>query len=214
MSYQQEKFTEIADAIRGKTGESGLIKPSDFKDKIGDVYDKGASDFLDGLVNYGNRVNYQRLFNEASIPILTLNYPINLNSGAGTADLRTFYNSKIKEIHGTINLSYPFQNVFSYCYDLETIDKIVVSGTADLSVIFSGCTKLKNLVIEGETNKNVRVEFSPLTKASIDRIVAILSDEATDKTVTLKQTAVEAAYTTAEWEALIATKPNWTFSLI
>lgn len=43
MSYQQEKFKEIADAIREKTGTVDLIKPSEFADKIEDVYNAGQN---------------------------------------------------------------------------------------------------------------------------------------------------------------------------
>ena len=46
MSVQQEKFTEIADAIRAKTGETDLIKPSEFAGKVKDVYDAGAKNEL------------------------------------------------------------------------------------------------------------------------------------------------------------------------
>lgn len=63
MSVQQEKFTEIADAIRNKTGENDLIKPSEFADKIEDVYDAGAKSeydrFWDTIQQNGNRTNYQ-----------------------------------------------------------------------------------------------------------------------------------------------------------
>ena len=41
MSYQQEKFKEIADVIREKTGTEETIKPSQFKDKISEVFDAG-----------------------------------------------------------------------------------------------------------------------------------------------------------------------------
>lgn len=43
MSYQQDKFKEIADAIREKTGTSDLIKPSNFASKIDDVYSAGQN---------------------------------------------------------------------------------------------------------------------------------------------------------------------------
>lgn len=41
MSIQQEKFKEIADAIREKTGTTDLIKPIDFASKVDDVYEVG-----------------------------------------------------------------------------------------------------------------------------------------------------------------------------
>lgn len=45
MSIQQEKFKEIADAIRAKTGETAPIKPSAFANKIPNVYNRG---YIDG----------------------------------------------------------------------------------------------------------------------------------------------------------------------
>ena len=40
MSYQQEKFTEIADKLREKLGTRELIKPLDFAKKIDEAEDK------------------------------------------------------------------------------------------------------------------------------------------------------------------------------
>ncbi len=66
MSVQQEKFTEIADAIRSKTGETDLIKPSDFADKVEDVYDAGKTAehdaFWDVFQHNGHRVDYRNAF--------------------------------------------------------------------------------------------------------------------------------------------------------
>ncbi|MBQ2968661.1 MAG: hypothetical protein IJE10_11160 [Clostridia bacterium] len=42
MSVQQEKFKEIADAIREKTGETDIIKPSEFAEKQAEVFDAGC----------------------------------------------------------------------------------------------------------------------------------------------------------------------------
>ena len=41
MSVQQDKFEEIADAIRGKTNSTDKIKPSEFASKVNDVYEAG-----------------------------------------------------------------------------------------------------------------------------------------------------------------------------
>lgn len=41
MSVQQQKFKEIADAIRKKTGSKDLIKPSEFAGKVAEVYEAG-----------------------------------------------------------------------------------------------------------------------------------------------------------------------------
>lgn len=47
MSVQQEKFKEIADAIREKTGSTDLIKPSEFASKVGEVYEAGQQSMVD-----------------------------------------------------------------------------------------------------------------------------------------------------------------------
>lgn len=72
MSVQQEKFTEIANAIREKTGTTEPIKPSDFASKISDVYEAGKAaggggdsyydDFWDSFQTNGTRTNYKTAF--------------------------------------------------------------------------------------------------------------------------------------------------------
>lgn len=66
MSIQQQKFIEIADAIRAKTGETDLIKPSDFANKIDNVYNAGEeaqekkfwNAYFDNMDNNSRRYNY------------------------------------------------------------------------------------------------------------------------------------------------------------
>ena len=54
MSIQQEKLKAIADKIRDKTGETDLIKPNDFVNKIDDVYESGKKNILGELTSlYG-----------------------------------------------------------------------------------------------------------------------------------------------------------------
>lgn len=79
MSYQQDKFTEIANAIRAKTGTTDLIKPSEFASKISEIqvggnteeaYNQGVADgkeaqeqeFWDMLQEGGEKKNYQSTF--------------------------------------------------------------------------------------------------------------------------------------------------------
>ena len=58
MSYQQEKFKEIADAIREKTGETEPIKPSEFAEKIPEVYEAGMAEVLKDFNHGGSRTSY------------------------------------------------------------------------------------------------------------------------------------------------------------
>ena len=71
---------------------------------------------------------------------------------------------------------------------------------------------LKNLTVGGTITKTANFRESPLSRESIESVMAALSDNVTGQTVTFKKTAVEEAFTTEEWETLVATKPNWTIA--
>lgn len=107
-------------------------------------------------------------------------------------------------------------NTFRDCYELETVIGLRVndSGTTSLLSAFNNCNKLKNIVIDGVVGVDFDIRHSPLTRASMESIVSALSDTVTGKKVWFKKTAKTAAFTDAEWSALIGTKPNWTFTLV
>jgi hypothetical protein len=107
--------------------------------------------------------------------------------------------------------------MFDYCLVLHTIDKIIVNNEGTVffhNLMFGHCPALKNITFEGVIGQNIDFQYSPLSKASIENIIGCLSSTATGKTLTLKKTAKEAAFTADEWAALIGTKTNWTFSLV
>ena len=133
-----------------------------------------------------------------------------------------------------------FNDAFSYCYfdrigiidttsasnlgttfaysRIRTIDKLVLKsdGSQKYSNPFASQEHLENLTIEGTIGQNgFNVQYSTkLSKASITSIINALSTTTSGLTVTLSQTAVNNAFTTDEWNALIATKSNWTISLV
>ncbi|MBQ7340895.1 MAG: hypothetical protein IJW41_01840 [Oscillospiraceae bacterium] len=103
---------------------------------------------------------------------------------------------------------------------IETIDKLSVIASVQFSNnTFKSCANLKNLTIEGVIGKSgfdVRWSVN-LSKASIISIIGALSATTSGLTVTLSATAVTNAFgsTSADqWTALVATKPNWTISLV
>lgn len=105
---------------------------------------------------------------------------------------------------------------FYYATYLRTIEKLILKDDGSQSCLwaFEGCSRLTDIIVEGKIGQNFAINNSPLTKASIESIVNALSSASTGKTVTFKKTAKEKAFTTDEWDALINTKPNWTFSLV
>jgi hypothetical protein len=144
-------------------------------------------------------------------------------SNANTAADNMFYNNTLITdtkvpiaVNGSSGLR--LQNAFA-CYGtgkvsaLETIRELVVTENTTYASTFLNCKVLKNITITGTIGNDFNIIYSPLTKASIMSIFNALSTTATGKTCSLKKTAVNAAFTTAEWKALTDTKPNWTFTL-
>ena len=83
---------------------------------------------------------------------------------------------------------------------------------------------LTEVTFEGTIASSISFAWSPLNRASILSCFSVLSDTATGKTATFKQTAVDTAFETSqgaadgstspEWLALVDTKSNWTISLV
>lgn len=111
-------------------------------------------------------------------------------------------------------------NMFWNVQTLKTVEKLILKndGSQSCTNTFNGVPALQNIVIEGKFGNSVDVKTATkLTKASIESFVSSLSDTTTGKTLTLSETAVESAFgstTAAEWTALVATKSNWTISLV
>lgn len=115
--------------------------------------------------------------------------------------------------------------VFAQCLKLVTVDKFILKedGSNKFSNIFLNDVSLRNIIIEGTMGDSVSFESCPLSKDSILSVFNSLSDTITGKTLTLKLSAVNTAFetsagaadgsTSAEWQALIGTKPNWTIAL-
>lgn len=111
---------------------------------------------------------------------------------------------------------FKYCSTFSWSTKLHTIAKIGVAETTQFSNAFNGCAALENLTIDGVIGQNgFNVSWSTkLSAKSIKSIINALSDTATGKTLTLSQTAVNNAFTDAEWTALANTKTNWTITLV
>lgn len=107
--------------------------------------------------------------------------------------------------------------LFAYNYEkFETIEKIIVNENTPLATnMFASCNGLKNVTFEGVIGGSLDLQWTKvLSKESIESIIGCLSGTVTGKTLTLSQTAVNTAFTTDEWNTLIADKTNWTISLV
>ena len=108
-----------------------------------------------------------------------------------------------------------FGAMFNGSSNLVTIEELIVSSAANFDAyVFAGCSSLANIKITGTLENNAYFSNCPFSKASIISVVNALSATTTGKTLSLKKSAKEAAFTDSEWAELIAPKSNWTFSLV
>ena len=182
------------------------------------VYDAGKQAeydaFWDELQQKGKRRNYWGAFASWTDEIFKPKYPI-----VATTTKSMFYLSTITQVP-TVDFSggnYAIENTFDYASSIVTIEKIIMKadGTQKINQGFNSCRNLANILFEGSIGASISFEDCPLlSKASVENIVNVLLDTATGKTVTFNKTAVNAAFTMDEWNALVATKPNWTVTLV
>ena len=104
--------------------------------------------------------------------------------------------------------------LFDFCWSLKTVDCLRFNNLSTSG--FISCTSLENIVLDGTiSTSGVDVHWSTkLSRDSITGFVNALSDSTSGLTITLSLTAVNNAFTAEEWNALAATKPNWTISLV
>lgn len=116
--------------------------------------------------------------------------------------------------------------LFGYTTSLISIDKLILKddGTQKIhNSAFDNATALQSITIEGIIPTDLSFQHSKkLNRASIESIVNALSTTATGQTITFSKTAINKAFETtegandgmvsAEFEALIASRENWTFA--
>lgn len=144
--------------------------------------------------------------------------------------LQTFTTGGIKRI-GVVDASNKNNMLYAFYqhapYSLSRIEKIISSATTAWtdSDAFNSCKNLTHCIFEGEIAKSglKMSACTKLDKESITSIINCLSTATSGLSVTLSKKAVDKAFetsegandgsTSAEWEALEATKTNWTISL-
>ena len=160
MSVQQEKFKEIADNIRVKLGTDDLIKPSEFADKVNEVYNKGysesESDFWKSIVyDTGTRSNVEYMFHRWRCEYIRPPFKVM----GKTRNINMFsYNTKLKKVEkayfdisgftpntsGTATDSNYY--TFYYCQELEEIEDIGMQG-GGYYFTFNSCPKLHTIEV-------------------------------------------------------------------
>lgn len=173
--------------------------------------------FWDSFQQNGTRANYSNAF-YLGWDDVTYNpkYPI-LVKVNNTLN-GTFSYSQITDTKVDIEVVSPGRigATFFQATKLETIRKIILDENVGITVdAFGYCPALKNITFEGTIGVSLDIQRSTLlTKASMTNIIEHLSTTASGQTVTFSKVAKESAFTADEWAALIATRSNWTFSLV
>lgn len=139
--------------------------------------------------------------------------------------VNVFYAAYIEHVRRIdVRKAADFGNAFSYSL-VVTIDALVLDENTKPRDCFVKSAALVNLTIEGTIGQNgFNVSWSPLSKASLTRIINALSSTTTGLSVTVRASAVKKAFETSEgandgmtsdeWLALVSTKPNWTINAI
>jgi hypothetical protein len=116
-------------------------------------------------------------------------------------------------------------NAFAYC-GIKTIDKIILAETNQMLYFPGAATELESVTIEGTigTTAPYWQYCTKLNKASITSIINALSASTSGLSITLSEAAVNKAFPpiidggenhgNVDWLSLIATKENWTISLV
>ena len=104
--------------------------------------------------------------------------------------------------------------------EMKTIRKIIIDeATPWHTSCFRYATGLTNLVVEGVIgNTNWNLQYSKnLSKDSIISAINALSNNTSGLSIVFSEDAVISAFGSTdatEWQTLVATKPNWTISLV
>lgn len=122
--------------------------------------------------------------------------------------------SRVPEINVTGATS-ALTGMFALARKLRKIDKLVLKedGSNTFNNTFQNAISLTDITIEGTIGANFEMKESPLNKESVESIVNALSTKTSGLTATFR-TSVKNNFPDDEWATLIATKPNWTISLV
>ena len=188
------------------------------------IYEKGKSDehkaFWNEVGNNGTRTSWRYAFAGYGWTDTNFKPPQTITP----SDARyMFQNSSIAHIDETqvdFTTTTEMRDAFNSCVSLESLS-LKISGNKTFNTsTFLDCLALTNLTIIGTIQSaNFNLQYSPaLSKDSIISVVNALSSSTSGLTVTLSSVAVANAFedgtSSQEWLNLIATKTNWTISLV
>ena len=141
------------------------------------------------------------------------------DTSAATGFYMAFAGSPFKRLNtincsGATDMSYAFYG--GYGSRLQRIEHLICGPSTKFhSTSFQTCNYLEYIGFEGTIAQNgLELKINALNKATFEALLATLSTTTSGLSVTLSKTAVNAAFTDAEWTALANTRSNWTINLV
>ena len=193
-------------------------------------YEKGKAEsdgdsyydtFWDTFQNNGEPRDYYDAFTNNRFNDDSYNPKYSIICGGSNGARYMFYNSNsitetkvpIDVTQATGDLHYAF-GAYGMAQGLKKIQQLIVDeDTVFNTTAFNRASSLSYIRIAGKIGQSLSFQWSPLDRESILSVYDALSTTATGQTCTFNKTAVNAAFTTEEWEALTNAKNNWTFTL-
>lgn len=201
-------LTNYYAAFAGNGWSLNTLKPKHIVKPIDDTYATQAANSL--FFHCGGRSNLRRIDFRQIAHLFDFSKVINAT--------RMFAEANINYITADLSNVTDMSEAFTeYWGAVKTHLTLTTSAKTVFHIsTFDGNSKLTDLIFtEGSViASSISLGYSPLNKASITSIFNALSPSVSGQTLTLKKSAKEAAFTEDEWAALIATKSNWTISLI
>lgn len=228
----QDFLTDVANAIRTKTGTTNPINAQNFSTEILNIQTGGGGNTLKNLLDATHSCYYLfKGYNGTSVDDL-----IQPNDTENVTDIRNIFSSCInltsipqlnmgkvttassmcEHCHkltiipqlNTSNVT-NLNGAFAACWQLTTVSALDVSNVDDMNAIFNGCKNLKSILMTG---MKVSFSISASSKFEESDLVTILNNLATVTTTkTLTMGATNLAKLTDEDKA-IATNKGWTLA--
>lgn len=217
VTTDNKHYTNIASAIREKTGTATEYKPEEMATGVGEAYEAGQQAeydrFWDALQQNGNKTNYDCLFyydhwtDETYNPKHPIRCENNTNAGrqvfSGSWQITDI---KVPIYAKNTRLVYTFQN----CNRLKTIPLLYVEGVTDFNSCFANCDVLENITMAGAVNKSIGFAQSKLlTEQSVQSVIDVLADLTGQTAQTLTFHATVGEKLTQAQKATVTAK-NWT----
>ena len=205
----QEFLTDVANAIRTKTGTTQPINAQDFSDKILSIQTGGGGEnTLKNLLD-ATKSTFHLFYKYNGVSVDDLIQPNDTENVNNMSSMfsKCYRLTTIPQLNtGNVN---DMSSMFSYCYNIETIPQLDVSNVTDASNMFFQCNILKSILMIG---MKVSFNISSSTKFEESDLVTILNNLATVTTTqTLTMGATNLAKLTDE-EKAIATNKGWTLA--